>query len=175
MDLFRDTVGVDHGEVLPKRGMPAYSRARHLWRISGHRRAVRRLRAEHEERAQEVLASRPSAKAGHPVFRVKRTRAAPTAIQGMLFGVILGFLVGWISGQTGWAVFAGIACAVTGWIIGGRTRDDYCSSTDCLSSIPQHVQACPGCAGQVSGTIDNPSDRLDALEKLQQGGRPGAN
>lgn len=134
---------------------------------------------EQEAQMRAEGAPRHLPNAGHPVFRVRRTRA----IQFFGLGLVLGCLATVASFSFAAYLLAAEAAgplirvalwlpvvgAIVGAAIGRRKRYDYCSDPACEHVVTASDPACPGCGGTLAGEIRRRSDRLDAEERLLNG------
>jgi len=107
--------------------------------------------------------TRRRANEGQRVFRVERTRAFFLAcVAGCVTAMALAFTKDMTIIAIGGAAAAGV-----GWALGRRMHIDYCSDPACEADIPLSAKQCPGCAGEIVGTIRHPKERLEALERIE--------
>lgn len=104
---------------------------------------------------------------GDIVFRLRKS--APFVIPGCIFlGVLAGMLASLV-----------IELSVTGQLLGGAVigglfglrvharLGEMCSDAECGTSLPPGIEKCPGCGGKIVGSIDKPSQKLEAREAYE--------
>jgi hypothetical protein len=108
---------------------------------------------------------------GRPVFRVPKTRAGRWSGIGLALGAVAA--IGVMVAQrrfhapvpTAFAILALPTGAVLGWIAGRRRRRLICSDPSCKHALADQ-ETCPGCGGEICGTIAHENDRLEAEEAV---------
>ncbi len=127
--------------------------------------------------AAVVRGGRARPNAGRATFRVLGTASAAWFGLGMLASMALVIATAVIMGRivegpplANFPVLALLGMAivppVVGFALGSRQRRDVCSDPDCNAGIPLDLIRCPGCGGEIAGTLKSRNERLDAEERL---------
>jgi hypothetical protein len=115
---------------------------------------VRRKRKKKTRRTNE----------GERVFRVVRRRMFfMTALLGTIGAVASAF-----AGDNTVTAIGATAAVAVGLLVGSRMRADFCSDPACAASLPLGASTCPRCGGTIVGEIRSPSERLEAIERLDE-------
>ena len=102
---------------------------------------------------------------GHPVFRMKRTRAGMAGFIG-LFVAMVPMIALAVKGYAGLAVGVLVGTSLACAVLGSRMRRDECADSRCNRFLPPGIERCPGCGGTIAGTLLRGENRLEAEERL---------
>jgi len=102
---------------------------------------------------------------GHPVFRMKRTRAGMAGFIG-LFVAMVPMIALAVKGYAGLAVGVLVGTSLACAVFGSRMRRDECADSRCNRFLPPGIERCPGCGGTIAGTLLRGENRLEAEERL---------
>lgn len=105
---------------------------------------------------------------GRTVFRVPRTSRSSDAAQRFAALSFAGFVLGSVAGSStpGILVGAGLALASLG-VRPYRATRFRCSDNDCAGEITLGDDKCPGCSGHIRGELRSASERLEAIEAIE--------
>ena len=116
----------------------------------------------------------PVSNAGRPVFRVPEEHVILSTVLPGWIAATAGMLITGVLFDSMSGAFAGFGGAAIGFWVGLQRRCDICSDPECRTKIPPADVTCPGCGGTVAGRIKSANERLEAEEKLAEGGFPSA-
>jgi hypothetical protein len=115
---------------------------------------------------------------GYPVFRLRGSDPVGTALILSLVGILSGSLIMIVvdlalgtGPQSLYPTVGGIAFGLYGFQKGRRY---VCSDIRCAAPVDETASTCPGCGGEVRGTIRNRREMTERMDEILGTDQPGA-
>ena len=103
---------------------------------------------------------------GRYIFRVIGSYATVFALRSIFPMLALVFIAEGIGVDSRWIAWGLWVPTVLAFFAGLTQRRDLCSDPECETVLPEGVDRCPRCLGNIVGEIKNPKERLAAEERF---------